>query len=283
MRIHHWIKNAFIFAAIIFSKQLFDISALIKVIAAFFLFSFISSAGYLINDLVDINEDKKHPVKCKRPLASGKLPKSVAIITAIFLSTFSIAVGLLININFGIILLSYFIMEIIYSFFLKHQVILDVFGIALGFIFRVIAGGAIINVAVSYWLLICTGLISLFLGFSKRRHEIKILGEEGHKHRKVLSEYSPYFLDQMIAVVTPATLIAYILYTIDPATVIKFGTRNLIVTAPFVLYGILRYLYLVHQKEKGGSPTKLLLTDPPLMICAMLWVLIATAIVYGVC
>jgi len=280
MRIPHWIKNSFIFAALIFARQTFVPLALLKTSIAFLLFSLISSCGYLINDLVDCEEDRKHPVKKKRPLAAGKLTKRAALCSAIIIGAFSLTCSFLLNQTFGLILVSYCILELIYSFFLKHKVILDIFGIASGFIFRVLAGGAAIQVAVSPWLLVCTGLVSLFLGFSKRRHELVLLGEQGHQHRPVLTEYSPYFLDQMISVVTAATLIAYILYTLSPETIQKFGTNKLILTAPFVLYGIFRYLYLVHQKEKGGSPTKLLLTDRPLMVSILLWVLSAMIIIY---
>lgn len=280
LRIPHWIKNSFIFAAIIFSKHLFEITYLTKTCVAFILFSLISSAGYLINDIVDLPEDKKHPSKQNRPLASGKLPLQTAIWTSILLVIVALPCGLWLNKVFGIILISYFAIELIYSFFLKHKVILDVFGIAGGFILRVLAGGAVIQVEVTKWLLICTGLISLFLGFSKRRHELVLLGDEAHKHRKVLSEYSPYFLDQMISVVTSSTLVAYIFYTLAPETIHKFGTDKLVYTTPFVLYGIFRYLYLVHQKEEGGSPTKLLLTDPPLLINVALWALTSIIIIY---
>lgn len=280
LRIPHWIKNSFVFAAIIFSRHLFEIPYLTKTCIAFFLFSLISSAGYLINDIVDLSEDKKHPSKQKRPLASGKLPLKTAIWTSILLIAVSLPCGILLNKTFGIVLITYFILELIYSFFLKHRVILDVFGIASGFILRVIAGGAVIKVGISHWLLICTGLIALFLGFSKRRHELVLLGDEAHKHRRVLTEYSPYFLDQMISVVTASTLVAYILYTLSPETINKFGTDKFIYTTPFVLYGIFRYLYLVHQKEEGGSPTKLLLTDIPLLINVALWVLTAIIIIY---
>lgn len=281
MRLPHWIKNSFIFAAIIFSKKIFILPDFTRVFIAFIFFSIISSAGYIINDLVDLSEDKKHPRKSKRPIASGSLPPKTAIITAMALITIALLCGFILNINLGIVLLLYFILELIYSFFLKHKVILDIFGIATFFILRVLAGGVVIQTEISNWLLICTGLIALFLGFSKRRHELVLLGEDAHKHRKVLTEYSPYFLDQMIGVVTASTLVAYILYTLSAETVEKFGTDKLIFTIPFVLYGIFRYLYLVHQKEKGGSPTKLLLTDPPLLINATLWILSAIIIIYS--
>lgn len=280
LRIPHWIKNTFIFAPLIFSRHLFETSYIIKTCLAFLLFSLISSAGYLINDIIDLPEDKKHPAKSKRPIASGKLPVKAAFLVLILLIAIAFPVGLLLNKMFGIVLVLYFIFELIYCSFIKHMVILDVFGIAGGFILRVLAGGFVIQVEISHWLLICTGLISLFLGFSKRRHELTILGEEAHKHRKVLLEYSPYFLDQMISVVTSSTLIAYILYTLSTETIAKFGTNKLILTIPFVLYGIFRYLYLVHQKEKGGSPTQLILTDIPLLVDTALWVITSITIIY---
>lgn len=280
LRIPHWIKNSLIFSAIIFSKHLFEITYLTKTCIAFILFSLISSAGYLINDIVDLPEDKKHPLKQNRPLASGKLHLKTAVWAIILLIIIVLPCGIWLNKTFGAILIIYFILELIYSFFLKHKVILDVFGIACGFILRVLAGGIVIHVDITKWLLICTGLIALFLGFSKRRHELVLLGDEAYKHRRVLLEYSPYFLDQMISVVTSSTLVAYILYTISPETINKFGTDKLILTTPFVLYGIFRYLYLVHQKEEGGSPTKLLLTDPPLLINVALWVLTSIIIIY---
>lgn len=240
----------------------------------------ISSSGYLINDLADLSEDRKHPIKSKRPIASGNLPKYIAIWCSIILVGLALPGGFWLSRTFGIILLGYFILELVYSLFLKHKVILDVFCIASGFIFRVLAGGVAIQVEISHWLLICTALIALFLGFGKRRHELVLLKEEAHHHRRVLTEYSPYFLDQMISVVTAATLIAYILYTQSADTIRKFGTDKLILTTPFVLYGIFRYLYLVHHKKEGGSPTKLLLTDLPLMINITLWALCAILIIY---
>ena len=280
LRISHWIKNSFIFAALIFSRHFLVLNDVLKACLAFLLFSFISSAGYLINDLVDLEEDKKHPIKKDRAIASGKISQSTAVWMAVVLVVIALGFGFVLGYKFVLILVSYLILELVYSFFLKHRVILDVFGLAGAFILRVIAGGVAISVSISSWLLICTGLISLFLGFSKRRHELVLLGDGASKHRKVLTEYSPYFLDQMISVVTASTLIAYILYTLSPETIAKFHTDKLIFTTPFVLYGIFRYLYLVHQKEKGGNPTKILLTDTPLIITIALWALTAILIIY---
>lgn len=280
LRIPHCIKNLFIFAGIIFSKHLFILPDITKICTAFVLFSLLSSAGYIINDIVDLSEDKKHPFKSKRPITSGKLSLTAAIYTSIILALIAIICGLWLNKAFGIILIIYLGLELIYSFLLKHKVILDVFGITGGFILRVIAGCVVIQVEISSWLLICTGLIALFLGFNKRRHELVLLGDEAYKHRRVLTEYSPYFLDQMISVVTASTVIVYILYTLSAETINRFGTDKLIFTIPFVLYGVFRYLYLVHQKEKGGSPTRLLLTDLPLLINVALWVLTSIIIIY---
>lgn len=280
LRISHWIKNSFVFSALIFSKHIFIAQDFFKTCTAFILFSFVSSAGYLINDIFDLQEDKKHPVKCKRPLASGELSLQTAFVSAITILIVSLLLGIFLDRAFGFVLLTYFLLELFYSSFLKHRVILDVFGISMGFVLRVVAGSVVIHVEVSSWLLLCTALISVFLGFAKRRHELLLLGDEAYKHRKVLGEYSPYFLDQMISVVSASTLITYILYTLSDETIKKFGTEKLIFTTPFVLYGIFRYLYLVHQKEKGGSPTRLLLTDPPLLINVALWVITSVVIIY---
>lgn len=280
LRVPDWIKNTFLFTPIIFSKHLFQIGPLIKISIASILFSLISSTGYIINDIIDLNKDRNHPIKQNRPIASGKISVENALQIGIALTIFSISVSFWLNRKFGLILVIYLILEIIYSFFLKHKVILDIFGIGSGFILRVLAGAVVIEVEISKWLLICTGLIALFLGFSKRRYELILLGDEAYKHREVLTEYSPYFLDQMISVVTASTLIAYTLYTLSPETINKFGTDNLIFTIPFVLYGIFRYLYLIHQKAEGGNPTKLLLTDIPLLINLALWGLTAIVIIY---
>ena len=280
LRVPHWVKNLFIFAALIFAQRLFVPEDLLKVLIAFILFSLVSSANYLINDIIDLPEDKEHPLKNRRPLASGKLPLWMAGTTIILLLGISIPFGFWLDKSFGWALSAYFLLGVSYSVFWKHLVILDVFAIAAGFILRVIAGGLVIHVFISGWLLLCTGLLSLFLGFSKRRHELILLGDAAPHHRKVLTEYSPYFLDQMISIVTAATLLTYILYTMNPVTIAKYGTDKLIVTMPFVLYGIFRYLYLVHQKKTGGSPAKLLLTDFPLLINIVLWIFTAVTIIY---
>ncbi len=280
MRPHQWVKNLFIFAPIIFSQNIFNLPLFLKTTAAFILFCTLSGSLYILNDIKDLEEDKLHPLKSKRPIASGRLKKSTAILSFIILSVLALILSIVLNISFFIAALIYFLLQVAYSFRLKHVVILDVFVIAAGFFIRVVAGGLAIDVYLSSWLLICTILLSLFLAMSKRRHELVLLKENAQGHRRILKEYNPYLLDQMIAVVTASTLIAYCLYTISEETVSKFGTTNLIYTVPFVLYGIFRYLYLVHQKTEGGSPEVLIIKDKPLLFDLLLWILSAMLILY---
>jgi len=280
MRPHQWTKNFFIYAALIFSQNIFNLPLLLKTTIAFSAFCLISSALYIFNDLKDLEEDKLHPLKSKRPIASGKIKKSTAILVIIVLSLLGFSAAFALNKNYFIITLVYFLLQVSYSIKLKHIVILDVFVVALGFLIRVVAGGLAIEVSLSSWLLICTILLALFLALSKRRHELVLLEDEASEHRPILEEYSPYLLDQMIAVVTASTVIAYCLYTISEETVTKFGTTNLIFTVPFVLYGIFRYLYLIHQKSEGGSPEALLVKDKPLLIDIFLWIGAAVVILY---
>ncbi len=280
LRPKQWIKNVFLFAALIFSRNLDKPLLIIKTLAAFVCFCALSSSIYLINDLLDLEQDKLHPTKSKRPLPSGRLKKGVAVQASIILAICAITGAYTLNSNFGIIALIYFILFCIYSVKLKSVVILDVMTIALGFVLRVMGGGLVIKVEVSNWLLICTILLALFLGLSKRRHELILLNNNAANHRSILAEYSPYFLDQMISVVTACTVMAYSLYTMSPETINKFHTQYLSATIPFVLYGIFRYLYLVHQKQAGGSPTKILLTDKPLIFNSLLWIVSAILIIY---
>lgn len=276
-----WIKNFFIFAPLIFSQNLFEIPLLIKSVIAFAAFCLLSSSLYILNDIRDLDEDRHHPIKSKRPLASGKIRQTQAWTAFGILLVSSVAVSILfLNQQFLVAALIYVILQFSYSFGLKHVIILDVFIIAAGFIIRVIAGGFAINVLISHWLLICTLLLALFLALSKRRHEMILLGEDAINHRPILKEYSPYLLDQMIAVVTASTIIAYCLYTISEETIARFGTYELIYTVPFVLYGIFRYLYLIHRKSEGGSPEALILKDKPLLIDVFLWVVTAGIIIY---
>ena len=280
MRPHQWTKNFFVYAALIFSQNILNLPLLLKTTIAFSAFCLISSALYIFNDLKDLEEDKLHPLKSKRPIASGKIKKSTAILMIVVLGLLGFSSALTLNKNYFIIILVYFLIQMAYSIKLKHIVILDVFVVALGFLIRVVAGGLAIEVSLSSWLLICTILLALFLALSKRRHELVLLEDVASDHRPILEEYSPYLLDQMIAVVTASTVIAYCLYTISEETVTKFGTTNLIFTVPFVLYGIFRYLYLIHQRSEGGSPEALIIKDKPLLIDIFLWIATAVIILY---
>ncbi|MEW5800525.1 MAG: decaprenyl-phosphate phosphoribosyltransferase [bacterium] len=280
MRPHQWTKNIVIFAAVIFSRNIFRWDMVAMVMGAFLLFCAYSGCIYIINDLIDKETDQKHPLKCQRPLASGRLAKSTAIWGAVVIGVSSFFLAWFMSESFFLIALSYVVLQVAYSLRLKHIVILDVFSIAGGFVLRVIAGAEVIHVPISSWLLICTMLLALFLALSKRRHELVFLKGDATSHRKILQEYSPYLLDQMIAVVTPATVVAYALYTVAPETVQKFHTSRLIYTVPFVIYGIMRYLYLIHQKKEGGRPEELLVTDKPLLTNILLYGLTVVFILY---
>lgn len=281
MRPQQWIKNFFLFAPLIFSGNLFNVPDILLTIAGFFIFSIAASGVYLMNDIADLEQDRLHPVKSRRPLPSGKLSVAAAGATSALLIGGGALASFVLKSGFGFVVASYLVINILYSFRLKHIVILDVMTIASGFVLRVVAGAVLIGVPTSEWLIICTILLSLFLGFSKRRHEITILESQANTHRSVLQQYSPGFLDQMIGIVTASTVMSYALYTISDETVRKFGTKHLIYTVPFVLYGIFRYLYLVHQKVEGGNPTKLALTDRPLLLNLILWIVTASLIIYG--
>jgi 4-hydroxybenzoate polyprenyltransferase len=280
LRPQQWIKNLFIFAPLIFSRNILNRPLLFKTVAAFAAFCLISSAHYIFNDLRDFEEDRRHPVKSKRPLASGRLKKGPAVVALVIIGAAGLALAASIDRPFLMIAVGYLVLQTAYSMWLKHVVILDVFVIAAGFLIRVVAGGLAIQVEISSWLLICTILLSLFLAMGKRRYELVLLDKDAANHRPILREYNTYLLDQMISVVTASTLLAYCLYTISAETVAKFGTRNLIFTVPFVLYGIFRYLYLIHQKAEGGTPEALIIRDKPLLADVFLWVVAAALILH---
>ncbi len=254
---------------------------MLRAAAGFVLFCILSSAEYLVNDLMDLEKDRAHPVKSKRPLASGKVSIPLVIVTALILFAGGLYASFRLEINFGWIALFYSIMILAYSLFLKHVVILDVIVLALGFVLRAIAGAVVIRVSISSWLLVCAVFLALFLALNKRRHELVLLGGDAKIHRKILSEYSSHLLDLMIVIVAACTVMAYALYTTAFETVEKFGTRNLIFTLPFVLYGIFRYLYLVHQKNLGGSPELILLKDRSMQLNLLLYILVVGFILYS--
>ena len=280
LRPKQWHKNLFIFAPLIFSQNVFEWPLLQRSLLGFLAFCLLSGAVYIFNDLHDLEEDKHHPLKARRPLASGRLKKTHAWIAFIVVSAGSLALSYALSPRFFAAALVYIVLQTAYSLGLKHIVILDLFIIAAGFLLRVVAGGLVIDVSLSPWILICIFLLALFLAMGKRRHELVLLEDEAQAHRPILKEYSPLLLDQMISVVTASTVVAYCLYTISDETVAKFGTTNLIFTAPFVIYGIFRYLYLVHRKNLGGSPEALVLKDKPLFIALILWIAVSAVILY---
>ncbi len=267
-----WTKNLFVFAALIFAREFFNRPLLLRTAGAFFAFCLVSGAFYIFNDLQDREEDRAHPKKSQRPIAAGEIRPGEASILFILLAGTGLAAAFFLGRGFFLAVGIYLVLQLAYSLRLKQVVILDIFVIAAGFVIRVVAGGLVIAVPISSWLLICTTLLALLLSMGKRRHEITILENRASEHRPILKEYSAYLLDQMIAVVTASTLIAYCLYTISEETVTKFGTSNLILTAPFVLYGIFRYLYLVHLKGQGGSPEEIIIKDKPMLLNIMLWI-----------
>src|SRR3954470_15622881 len=280
LRPAQWTKNLLVFSALIFAVKLFNPAAVARSIEAFAIFCVLSGVVYLINDVADRENDRRHPIKSRRPIAAGDLPVSVAIAVGAVLAAGALATSLSIGWRFGAVSTGYLVLQLLYSGLLKHIVIMDVLALAIGFVLRAVAGAVAIDVSISHWLFVCTILLALFIGLAKRRHELVLLADGATSHRPILGEYSAYLLDQMIAVVTASTLIAYIFYTISPETEQKFGTSWLGLTIPFPLYGIFRYLYLVHRREGGGSPSDMLLNDRPLLACVTLWVVAVVLIVY---
>jgi 4-hydroxybenzoate polyprenyltransferase len=280
LRPGQWTKNLVIFAGVLFGKRLFDARAVGEAIGAFAVFCVLSGVVYLVNDIADRESDRLHPIKRKRPIASGALPIAVAAGAALVLGLGGLAAAYAIGRSFAVVAAAYLALQILYSGPLKQIVIIDVLTIAIGFVLRAVAGAVAVNVEISHWLLVCTILLALFIALAKRRHEITLLADGAMAHRPILGEYSAYLLDQMIGVVTASTLISYIFYTISAETQVKFGTPWLGLTIPFPLYGIFRYLYLLHQREGGGSPADLLLTDRPLLACVALWALAVALIIY---
>jgi 4-hydroxybenzoate polyprenyltransferase len=280
LRPHQWTKNLVVFAALAFSKHLFDDALFARAAWAFAAFCGLSGAVYLLNDIVDLERDRRHPLKRRRPLAAGQLSVGTARIATVVLAAAALAASLLLSPAFAALGASYLVLNLAYTFKLKELVIVDVIGLSLSFVIRAVAGAVAIDVSFSPWLLMCTILLALFLALAKRRHELVTLAGDAAAHRSSLAEYSPYLLDQMIGVVTASCVMSYALYTLAPATIERFATDRLIWTLPFVLYGIFRYLYLVHAKEQGGSPSDVLLTDRPLLVNVALWAIAVVLIVY---
>lgn len=279
MRPKQWTKNVFVFAGLVFDGQLLQVEPFLLTFFGFILLCFASSTVYIINDIADIEQDRQHPKKKLRPLPSGELSVRTAAVSAVVLGVLTLAVSFYLNTLFGTLVLTYIIMNLLYSLRLKHVPIIDVLFIASGFVLRVGAGVSLVTVErFSPWLYVCTTLLALFIGFGKRRAELSLLAEKANSHRRVLDGYTISFLDQLIVVVSASTIMAYSLYT--------FSAENLpdnhlmMLTIPFVLYGIFRYLYLIHVEDAGGAPDEVLLTDIPFIITILGWGLLAIFILY---
>jgi 4-hydroxybenzoate polyprenyltransferase len=275
MRPKQWSKNGVVFVAVIFARRLSDPHAVALGLLGVLFFCLISGVVYLINDLVDLEKDRQHPYKRFRPLPSGQLQPRTAIVAAITIGAGSLALSTLISPLFALALVAYIALNLLYSFYLKNVVLLDLFGIAGGFLLRAAGGAWIIGVEISAWLYLCTLLGSLVIGLGKRRHELLVLEGSAATHRKILGEYTSEFLEELISIVSSALLVSYALYTY-----FAYSSHAMMATIPFAVYGIFRYLFLVHLKNEGGAPEEILLRDRPILIDIVLWVVTAGVIVY---
>ncbi len=280
LRPHQWVKNGFVFVALVFARRFTEPAALVQAFTAFAAFCAAASAIYLVNDVADYERDQSHPKKSKRPIASGRVKRSTALLMAGLLTPVGLGLAWSLNLKTLAVILTYALVNVAYSYVLKHQVLLDVFVIATGFLLRVIAGAFAIEVGVSPWLLICTFFVALFLAFCKRRQELVTLGDDAATHRGNLADYSLVFIDKMVSALAAMTVMSYALYTIDPRVMARLGTDGLVLTVPLVLFGMFRYLYLVHQEGKGGSPTEVLLTDRSVQAIAVLLLTAVVAMIY---
>ena len=279
MRPKQWVKNVVVYAPLVFDGKLFDPMLLLRTTVAFVLFCLISSVVYLINDLADIEKDRLHPKKRYRPLPAGELSPRVAVAAAVVLIVACIPLALWLDTEFFLILYGYLALMIAYSFYLKHIVIIDVLVLAAGFVLRVAGGVAVVHVErFSPWLYLCIAVGALFLGFGKRRHELVLLQDGANSHRAILAEYTLPFLDQMIGLVTSTLVVFYSLYTFSAVNLP--ANHGMMLTIPFVLYGMFRYLYLIHVKKLGGAPDELVFQDKPMFITGVLWVLAVVAVLY---
>lgn len=281
LRPGQWTKNLVVFAGLIFGQKLLNPADVAIAAAAFGLFCVLSGVVYLVNDLQDREADRHHPVKSRRPIASGALSPAVAGVAALLLAVAGLAGAFVLNRDFFLVGLIYVILLVTYSLWLKHGAILDVLAIALGFVLRAYAGALVLDVPFSHWLLVLTLLGALFLALGKRRAELQALGADAGRHRPSLAYYTVPLLDQMISVIMACTLLAYAFYTISPETVAKFGTDRLLFTLPLPIYGLFRYLHLIHRGDGHGNPSDLLLSDRALQASILLWALLAAAIIYG--
>jgi len=279
MRPEQWLKNGFVLAPIVFSGLIGDPDAWLRTVLAVVAFCAASSAVYLVNDVIDREADRSHPIKKNRAIASGEVSVTTALVVAVVLVAAAAAVAVWLGGWFPAVLAAYVLLVLLYSALLKRAVFLDVLVVAAGFVLRVVGGAVAINVPVSAWILVVAYLLALYLALGKRRSELVLLGGEAGNHRMVLGHYTLPMVDQAISVVLGATVLAYALYTVAPDTVAKVGSEGLLATVPIVLYGLFRYLYLLHRHELGGSPTRALLTDRPLLVCVVVWLAVAAAVI----
>lgn len=281
MRPRQWTKNVIIYAGLVFDGQLLMSTSLLRVSAAFVLLCLVASTIYIINDLVDIEADRQHPRKKNRPLPSGQLAKSMAMIAVVVISTVSLAAAALLSPQFAIVLILYFVIHVLYSFWLKNIVIIDIMTITAGFVLRVAAGVVVVQVEnFSPWLYACTGLLALFLATGKRRQELILLAENAQNVRVTYKDYNLSLLDEMLRLVMTGTFVAYLLYTVEAETIQVHNTNLALITVPFVLYGLFRYMYLIYVRNEGSAPDELLLQDRPLLASIVLWGLTFVGILY---
>ena len=279
MRPRQWLKNGLVFAALFFDRKVIDLESLERTTAAFIFLCMVSSAVYIMNDLADIENDRQHPTKKTRPLAAGELNPTVAIIAAVFLALGGLAAGFLLSQALGWILLTYLFIQIAYTFYFKHVVLLDVIFVASGFILRVAAGVAVISVErFSPWLYVCTGLLALLIALGRRRHELSLMGLEAGNHRAILDEYSIDLIDRLIGIVASAALVAYSLYTFMAEGLPE--NNLMMLTIPFVMYGIFRYLYLIHVRHEGGAPEDIFIRDRPMQLALFFWAVVVFFALY---
>jgi 4-hydroxybenzoate polyprenyltransferase len=279
LRPEQWLKNGFVLAPLVFSGRVGDAGAWLYALVAAAAFCCVASATYLVNDLLDRQADRAHPVKRLRPIASGEVSAALALVTAVTMIILGAGAAAYLGGWFPAVLLGYMAVTLMYSTVLKRAVFVDVLVVAGGFVLRVVGGAVAIEVMISSWLLVCAYLLALYLALGKRRSELVLLGDEAGNHRRVLGHYTLAMVDQAISVVLGATVLAYTLYTVAPGTVAKVGSEGLMATVPVVLYGLFRYLYLLHRHEVGGSPTRALLTDRPLLACVAVWIAVAAVVI----
>ncbi len=286
LRPEQWTKNFVLFAGLLFAGGLGTRTLVLHAAGGFFAFCALSSATYVFNDLMDVKRDREHPIKKRRPLAAGDLPVGLAAAIAVVLAALGLVWAYKLHLNFGLVAAGYLALQVLYSLVLRNMVALDVMAIAVGFVLRAVGSVEVLkgpapHTELSPWLLVCTFFLALFLGLGKRRHEVLVLGEDAGRHRPVLKHYPPPLIDSLFGVVTASTVISYTIYTIWPGTVAKVGGTGLVYTVPFVVYGVFRYFYLMFATGAGGQPSRALLSDVPLAVNIVLWVLVVAFVIYA--